>query len=73
MTEKIIGGLLLFLGFLVLILIIGALISFPFMWLWNVCLVPYIPAILPIAHWYHAWGILIVAAFLFKGSSVSSK
>ena len=68
MLNKIATGLLLFLGFVALVLIIGALISFPFMWLWNACLVPYVPALLPIAQWYHAWGILIVAAFLFKSA-----
>jgi hypothetical protein len=73
MLEKIIGGLAIFLGFLVLILIIGLLISWPFMLLWNGCLVGLVAGIGPITSIWQAWGILILSAFLFKGSSVSTK
>lgn len=74
MLEKIIGGLAIFLGFVVLILIIGLLVSWPFMLLWNGCLVAALPSVVaPLTSIWQAWGILILSAFLFKGTSVSSK
>jgi len=67
--EKLIAGLGLFTAFILLIAIIGLLISFPVMWLWNACLVGFIPGIVAIQHWYHAWGILILCGILFKSNS----
>jgi hypothetical protein len=51
-------------GFLV-ILVLGLLLSFPVMLLWNACLVPAIPAIMEIG-WLQAWGILVLFGILFK-------
>lgn len=48
------------------ILLIGLLISYPVMWLWNACLVGFIPGIVGIEHWWHAWGILVLCGILFR-------
>ena len=73
MLEKIIGGLAVFVGFIILIAIIGLIVSWPFMLLWNGCLVGLVAGVGPITSIWHAWGVLILASFLFKSSSSSSK
>lgn len=70
--EKIMAFVAGFLLLAVLILVIGALMAFPVMWLWNGCLVGTIAGISPITSFWHAWGILILCGFLFKSSSKSS-
>jgi hypothetical protein len=71
--DKLLSGLFLFLGFIALILIIGLLISWPLMLLWNGCLVGTVAGIGPLTSIWHAWGILILSAFLFKSTTTSSK
>jgi hypothetical protein len=71
--DKLLAGLFLFLGFIALILIIGLLISWPLMLLWNGCLVGTVAGIGPLTSIWHAWGILILSAFLFKSTTTSSK
>jgi hypothetical protein len=71
--DKLLAGLFLFLGFLALVLIIGLLISWPLMLLWNGCLVGTVAGIGPLTSIWHAWGILILSAFLFKSTTTSSK
>ena len=67
---KILGvGLAAFIGFVLLVLIIGLIISFPVMWLWNGCLVGTVAGISPITSVWHAWGLLILTSFLFKSTS----
>jgi hypothetical protein len=73
MLEKIIDGLSLFIGVLIFVLIIGLIISWPFMLLWNGCLVGLITGIGPITSIWQAWGILILVALLFKRSQSSIK
>ena len=62
---KIIFGIL---GVVGVLCFFGLLVSYPVMLLWNLCLVPAIPAILEIS-WLQAWGILVLSGFLFKSST----
>lgn len=53
------------------ILIIGALMAFPVMWLWNLCLIPAVSGVHEIT-WMQAWGLLVLCGILFKNSTSSS-
>lgn len=63
-VAKLVGGL-------VAVLLIGLLVSFPVMLLWNACLVPAVTVLQPVG-WLQMWGIMIVCAGLFQ-TSVSMK
>ena len=65
------SAITLFFSMLALVLLLGLLLSFPAMLLWNYCLVPAIPAIQEVG-WLQMWGIIVLSNFLFKGSSVSN-
>lgn len=69
--EKLIAGIVMLAGFMVLILVIGLISSYPVMLLWNGCLVPAVTVLKEVT-WLQAWGIVIISSFLFK-SSQSSK
>ena len=58
-------------GGLVLIILLGLIISFPTMLLWNGCLVGAIDGVREIT-WLQAWGLIILSGLLFK-TSVSTK
>lgn len=51
--------------FFLLIIVIGMLLSYPVMLLWNGCIVGTISGIGEIG-WLQAWGILILCGILFK-------
>jgi hypothetical protein len=68
--EKIFSGIVIFFGFTVIICLLGALLAYPVMLLWNGCLVPAVTGIHIIA-WKQAWGLMILCSILFK-TSVSS-
>lgn len=73
MMEKFLLGLVVGVGAIALIVVFGALLALPVMWLWNGVL-PNLFAtavIKPIDFW-NAWGLLILCGLLFKGSSSSS-
>lgn len=72
LTEKFLIGAALGLGAIVLIVIVGALLALPVMWLWNGVMPNLFVAgvVKPIDFW-NAWGLLILCGLLFK-SSVSS-
>lgn len=53
--------------FLVTILI-GIVMSFPIMLLWNYCLVPAVPLMTEIT-WLQAWGLFILFGLLFRTTS----
>ena len=53
--------------FLVMILI-GIVMSFPIMLLWNYCLVPAVPIVIEIT-WLQAWGLFVLFGLLFRNSS----
>jgi len=42
---------------------VSLLLSYPVMLLWNLCLVPAIPAIMPVG-WLQMWGISILISLL---------
>lgn len=58
-----------FLGYLVMAvlaaLVIGLVLSWPVMLLWNLCLVPAVPGLNPI-EWLQAFGIMVLFNMLFK-------
>ena len=58
-------------GGLALIILLGLIISFPTMLLWNGCLVGAIDGVREIT-WLQAWGLIILSGLLFK-TSVSTK
>jgi len=73
--EKIVAGLGIFIVFLVILLIVGLLISFPVMWLWNGCLVGLVAGVSPITSVWQSLGIIVLFSLLFKSgySSLNSK
>jgi hypothetical protein len=50
---------------MLVIVVIGLIVSWPLMMLWNYCLVGAIVGVNPIG-WLQAWGILILSGLLFK-------
>lgn len=50
---------------MLIIIVIGLIVSWPLMMLWNYCLVGAIAGINPIG-WLQAWGLLILSGLLFK-------
>jgi len=56
---------------LVLIVVIGLVLAFPVMWLWNACLIPAVSGVHEIG-WIQAWGLLVLCGILFKNSTSSS-
>jgi hypothetical protein len=69
--EKIFSGVLIFLGFIIVICLLGALLAYPVMLLWNGCLVPAV-AVIHIIGWKQAWGLIILFSILFKSNSKSN-
>jgi hypothetical protein len=69
--SKLLGYLVIGVGFVALIVGLSALMALPFMWLWN-GLMPDIFE-LKVLSFMQAWGLLILSSFLFKNVSVSSK
>lgn len=51
---------------------LSALMAYPFMLLWNVCLVPAIQGVQQVT-WLQMWGISLLARFLFYTNMISSK
>lgn len=72
MLEKIIIGLGAFVFILGAVVIIGLLLSFPLMLLWNGCLVPAVQGLTEIG-WLQAWGIMITCSILFKNTTTFKK
>ena len=55
-----------------LIIVVGLIISWPVMMLWNECLVGAISVANPIS-WLQAWGIMVLFGLLFKTSATTKK
>ena len=53
---------------LAIVVVLGLLLSFPLMLLWNACLVPAVSGLSEIT-WMQAWGILIASNILFKNTT----
>lgn len=45
--------------------VLGAIVSYPAMLLWNSCLVPAIPAIKEVG-WIQAWGIMVMGQLMYQ-------
>jgi hypothetical protein len=69
--EKIVAIAIAIVGILALLIGISLLLSWPFMLLWNGCLVGTVTGVGPLTSIWHAWGILILSSFLFKSVSAS--
>ena len=52
------------------LLLLSFLLSWPVMMLWNGCLVDAVTVVKPIG-WLQAWGISILASFLFKNTTTT--
>lgn len=61
MSDKIVLGLAVILGYVVL----GFLLSYPAMILWNLCLVPAVTGLKEV-EWLQMWGIIVLASSFFK-------
>lgn len=59
-------------GVIALIVVLGLVMSWPVMMLWNGCLVDAVSGVKEIG-WLQAWGILILCGTLFKSSASVSK
>ena len=70
--DKAIAILMTVIGIIALLIGISLLLSWPFMLLWNGCLVGTVAGVSPLTSIWHAWGILILASFLFKSTGASS-
>lgn len=57
---------------IILIAVVGLIVSFPVMLLWNGCLVGAVAGINEIS-WLQAWGILVLFGILFKTSVSTNK
>jgi hypothetical protein len=68
--SKLLGYLVIGIGFVVADGGLSALMALPFMWLWN-GLMPDIFG-LKVLSFMQAWGLLVLSSFLFKNASFSS-
>lgn len=54
-----------FLSVLIVGIVVGAIVSYPAMLLWNSCLVPAVPGIKEVS-WIQAWGIMLMGQLMFQ-------
>ena len=59
------------LGVIALVCVVGLMLSYPVMLLWNGCLVPAVDGVNTVT-WLQTWGIIVLFGFLFK-SQLSTK
>ena len=71
MADAIVKLIAVIVGFVLLVVVIGLLMSWPVMVLWNGCLVPAVAGLKEIG-WLQAWGILVLFGILFKSSSTNT-
>ena len=57
---------------LLIVIVVGLIVSWPVMMLWNECLVSAINGVNPIG-WLQAWGLMILFGLLFKTSATTKK
>ena len=70
--EKLFVGFTSVVAIFVLAFVIGLILSYPIMLLWNFCLVPAVTGINTIT-WLQAYGITVLCSFLFKSNSTTNK
>jgi len=61
-----------FVALVIFAIVLGFLLSWPIMWLWNNALVGAVDGVNEIG-WLQAWGINILCGFLFKSSMSKTK
>jgi hypothetical protein len=61
-----------FVALVIFAIVLGFLLSWPIMWLWNNALVGAVNGVNEIG-WLQAWGINILSGFLFKSSMSKTK
>lgn len=71
MADAIVKLIAVIVGFVLLVVVIGLLMSWPVMMLWNGCLVPAVAGLKEIG-WLQAWGILVLFGILFRSSNNST-
>lgn len=69
--EILLAGVLIFFGFVALVAVIGVIMAYPVMLLWNGCLVDAVTGVHDIT-WLQAWGLLVLFGILFKSHASSS-
>ena len=57
---------------LMFMVVMGAVLSFPIMLLWNYCLVPAVPIVTEIT-WLQAWGLFVLFGILFRNNSTAGE
>jgi hypothetical protein len=67
--KEVIGHILFVLS---IVIIVGLIVSWPVMMLWNECLVGAINGVNPIG-WLQAWGLMVLFGLLFKTSASTKK
>lgn len=72
MLDKLIVGVGALVVVLAIVVIVGLLLSFPLMLLWNACLVPAVQGLSEIG-WLQAWGIMIACSIMFKNTTTVKK
>ena len=55
-----------------IVIVVGLIVSWPIMILWNECLVGAITGVNPIG-WLQAWGLMVLFGLLFKTSATTKK
>lgn len=65
-------GIIVFLVFVATVSIIGAIVAYPVMLLWNGCLVDAVTGIHEIT-WLQSWGLIVLFSILFKSHAGSTK
>jgi hypothetical protein len=53
---------------LLIVIVVGLIVSWPVMMLWNECLVGAVSIVNPIG-WLQAWGLMVLFGLLFKTSA----
>lgn len=53
--------------FIALIVVLGLILAYPVMLLWNGCLVPAVTGVHTVT-WLQAWGLIVLFGILFKSS-----
>ena len=66
-TQAFATAIVAFFGSIILILITGAIASFPVYLCWNYFLVPAVTIVKPVT-WLQAWGIFFLSGMLFRPS-----
>lgn len=70
--SKLFESFIIVLGGIAFLVILSFLLSWPVYMLWNGCLVDAVQGVREVT-WLQAWGLSILAGFLFKNSVITKK